>query len=330
MVPYSNLFKDNTRHKVIQASAVEFEKNYIVLDRTVPEFNDSNKIPFEYAVLATGTSYAFPCKSPSTDYDSTHTALSDFRSKVKLAESILIVGAGPVGIEMAGEISEHYPSKQILLVHDKDAVMDARSALPKFRAKLTNLLSQQPNIKTYFNERVILPQPQQPYYYKDIVVETQSGKKLNADLVILALGNRPQTDWLKNTPLGSSFINSENGYIHVKNTFQVDHPELSHVYVVGDAADLKETKMSFRIQGHIPVLVENLIASISHQDATLKDYKKGPDLMAVTFGSKKGAVILPLFGGLVLGNTFSSIIKGNSLFIDQAWKSLNLTKPVTR
>ncbi|MCA2228578.1 FAD-dependent oxidoreductase [Nonomuraea aurantiaca] len=63
-----------------------------------------------YLVLATGSSYAYPAKPTS---DSTEEVLDDLlRTHKELAgaERVLILGAGPVGLELAGEIKESGPT----------------------------------------------------------------------------------------------------------------------------------------------------------------------------------------------------------------------------
>lgn len=322
MIPYTNLFQ-NKKNKVIQASAVEFEKDHIVLDQPVDEFGD--RIPYVACILATGTHYPVPAKASALDYDSSHKALIQLRGAIKQAKSIVIVGGGPVGIELAGEIRDVYKDKKITIVHDKDNLLDGPVAPEKVRNKLTNLVKSN-NVQTVFNEIVVLPQDLQgkSYYVPESSVQTKSGKSIDADLVLLAFGNRPQTAWLKNTQLGADILSS-NGYVKVKSTLQVDHADLNNVFVLGDAADLQETKLAFRLGQHVPVVVENL-TSVLRKSKPSTQYKKGPDAMVITFGTKQGAGFLPFFGGLTIGNWVTSKAKAGTLFIDNSYKTLNAKK----
>ncbi|CEP11943.1 hypothetical protein [Parasitella parasitica] len=297
LIPYTDLFH-NKRNKVVQASVVQLEKGEILLDQSIEEFGD--RVAYDYLVLATGTHYPSPAKASALTYEATHANLESLRASVKSAKSIVIVGGGPVGIELAGEIRDVYAEKKITIVHAKDNFLDeASSPNVKLRRSLLTL-AQKNQIDTIFNDSVDLPSDLKNHFYspEDGIVKTNKGQMIeNVDLVLLAFGNRPETAWLKNSSLGTEILNA-NGYIKVKKTFQVDHADLSNVFVLGDAADLSETKLAYRIGAHAPVVVENLVQIAVKKGKPTAEYKKGPDAMFITFGKKQGAGVLPFFGGL--------------------------------
>ncbi|KAL9548220.1 hypothetical protein MBANPS3_005782 [Mucor bainieri] len=329
MVPYTDLFQ-NKKNKVIQASAVQLEKNEINLDQSIEEFGD--RIAFDYLILATGTHYPSPAKASALTYEATHANLKTLRGDIKSAKSVVIVGGGPVGIELAGEIREVYADKKITIVHDKDNFMDdATSPNAKFRKNLLDL-AQKNKIDTVFNDAVDLPTDLKENFYRPEagIVKTKSGHSIeNVDLVLLAFGNRPASAWLKNSAFGAEIVNA-NGYIKVKKSFQVDHADASNIFVLGDVADFKETKMAFRIGFHVPVVVKNLVQIAVKKEKPTAEYKKGPDGIFITFGSKQGAGVLPLFGGLNVGNWIVSSLKSKSLFVSNSWKTLNAKEPAAK
>ncbi|KAL7326626.1 hypothetical protein PS15p_208931 [Mucor circinelloides] len=326
MIPYTDLFQ-NRKNKVVQASAVQLEKNEIVLDQSVEEFGD--RIAYDYLILATGTHYPSPAKASALTYEATHANLKSLRADIKSAKSIVIVGGGPVGIELAGEIREVYADKKITIVHDKDNFLDeASSPDAKLRKNLLDLAKKN-KVDTIFNDAVALPADLKEHFYSPEggTVKTKNDQSIeNVDLVLLAFGNRPATAWLKNSDFGTDIVNT-NGYIKVKKTFQVDHADGSNIFVLGDVADFKETKMAFRIRSHVPVVVENLVQIAVKKGKPTAEYKKGPDGMFITFGSKQGAGVLPLFGGLNVGSWLTSALKGKDLFISKTWKALNAKEP---
>lgn len=64
-------------------------------------------------------------------------------SELKAAQKILIVGGGPIGIEMAGEIMEEMPGKAVTLVTSNELMPSPTVALPdKFRNRLRKKLEQ--------------------------------------------------------------------------------------------------------------------------------------------------------------------------------------------
>lgn len=96
-----------------QVTAVEPDKKRIVLE-------DGESIDFEYLVLATGLPGRYPT---GIDHMQREEGLAYFRrlqGQVKEASSLVIVGGGPVGIEIALDVKSEYPSKAVILVHSRD------------------------------------------------------------------------------------------------------------------------------------------------------------------------------------------------------------------
>lgn len=69
----------------------------------------------DFVVIATGSSYAFPAKTTATTFRDARLMYS--QSVQSLAEQpderVLVVGGGPVGCELAGEIKAHHPKKTV-------------------------------------------------------------------------------------------------------------------------------------------------------------------------------------------------------------------------
>jgi apoptosis-inducing factor 2 len=76
------------------------------------------KLDYDFLILATGSHTVgdTPFKGLGST-ESTKDALHDFQSRVKKAKTIVIVGAGPTGVEIAGELAFEYgQEKDIVLV----------------------------------------------------------------------------------------------------------------------------------------------------------------------------------------------------------------------
>ena len=83
------------------------------------------RVEADYLVLASGSSYAYPAKPNA---DSTVEALDELRRTHKEladAERVLIAGAGPVGLELAGEIKEVWPDKHVTVVDPTEQLLPA-------------------------------------------------------------------------------------------------------------------------------------------------------------------------------------------------------------
>lgn len=62
--------------------------------------------------------------------------LREHQNNVKNATSILIVGGGAVGVQMATDLKEYYPEKKIVLVHSRTHLM------PSFHSQMHDIVKQ--------------------------------------------------------------------------------------------------------------------------------------------------------------------------------------------
>jgi NADH dehydrogenase FAD-containing subunit len=114
----SDGFKQYTADKfefiLATAEALDVEGKKV----TVSGQNGRTDLSYDYLVLATGsrTKEDTPFKGHGS-HQATLDALHDYQNKVKSADSITVVGAGPTGVETAGELGYAYgSSKKITLV----------------------------------------------------------------------------------------------------------------------------------------------------------------------------------------------------------------------
>ena len=88
------------------------------------------ELPADYLVLATGSSYPFPAKSDTDRTVDAHEKTLGTHAALAAAARVLLVGAGAVGIELAGEIKAVWPSKQVTLVDVADDVLGGPGGVP--------------------------------------------------------------------------------------------------------------------------------------------------------------------------------------------------------
>lgn len=101
------------------------------LDR---DWQGQKQIPFEYLVVATGTRLAEPAAMKDEDKPSSVLYLQRHQADVKKAKSVVIVGGGAVGVQMATDMKELYPEKEITVVQSRDQLM------PQFHRGLHELV----------------------------------------------------------------------------------------------------------------------------------------------------------------------------------------------
>ena len=107
------------------------QPQYVQVDR---EWQGSNEIPFEYLAIATGTVLSPPGNMPSHDKQSSIQYLRQYQSEIKRAKSIVIAGGGAVGVQMATDLKEYYPDKEVTVVQSRVRVM------PQFHEKFHSLV----------------------------------------------------------------------------------------------------------------------------------------------------------------------------------------------
>lgn len=148
-LPLDTFFPKGSRHVVLPGTKVVQllpDLHTVRVDKEHPEFGFGLEITFDYAIIATGSNYAFPCRPPTQDssIDGVRKLFRATQEAIKASSSILIVGGGPVGIEFAGEVKAAYPQgKEVTLVHAGKALMEGegykeslgRSLLDQLRAR---------------------------------------------------------------------------------------------------------------------------------------------------------------------------------------------------
>lgn len=149
--------------------------------------------------------------------------------------SAIVIGGGYIGVEMAEnlrhrglEVSIVEAAPHILAPFDTEMVAFAEKELEDNGVRL--FLGD--GVQSFRDEE------------KGISIVLQSGQEIHADLVILAIGVKPDTDFLE----GSGIALGTRGHIIVDETLQTNR---EGVYAVGDAVEIKDYVLG--TQGAIPL-----------------------------------------------------------------------------
>lgn len=129
------------------------------------------------------------CLFSSTEHD-----------KIKSSNSILIVGGGPSGVELASEIVVKFPQKKVTLVHRGPRLIQFVG--PKASQKALDWLTER-------KVHVILNQSVDANSNADGVYRTSDGEGIKADCCIFCIGQPLSTSWLKGTILKDSLTTHE-------------------------------------------------------------------------------------------------------------------------
>ena len=125
--PYDRLLK---RGRVIRERAV-------AVSGTTVELASGRELAGEIVVLATGSTYAAPFKPQGEMMADFHAAVSGLHRQLASAARVAIIGAGAVGVELAGEIASAMPGKRI------DLRSADRDLFPAFNPGLGQALARQ-------------------------------------------------------------------------------------------------------------------------------------------------------------------------------------------
>lgn len=115
IAPGFKQYKD-TQYEIItgHAESLDFEAKTV----SVVDESGERTLEYDYLILATGSRTAAenPFKGLETTEKTKH-ALHEYQEQIKKAKTIVIAGAGPTGVETAGELAFEYgKEKRIILV----------------------------------------------------------------------------------------------------------------------------------------------------------------------------------------------------------------------
>ncbi|GAA3204323.1 NAD(P)/FAD-dependent oxidoreductase [Nonomuraea roseoviolacea] len=289
-----------TRGRVVRDRAVSVDAGGVTLA-------SGERIEAGYLVLATGSSYAYPAKPVS---DSTDEVLDDLRRTHKElagAERVLILGAGPVGLELAGEIKEVWPHKQVTVVDP------AERLLPAFPEELRQELHRQLDeldVRVRLGGGLIAPPATEPGQVGTFTVTTAGGEEITADIWFRAHGVRTNSDYLADGRLTSR---NAQGQVPVTETLNVTGYD--HVYAIGDITDVPEAKMAGYAMQHAEVVARNILAQLNGERPTATYRPLPHPMILLPLGPRGGVGQLPTPDGpaVVPAETVSAY-KGADLF----------------
>ncbi|MFY9176165.1 MAG: CoA-disulfide reductase [Caldicoprobacterales bacterium] len=147
--------------------------------------------------------------------------IADYIGENKCSNAV-VVGGGFIGLEMAENL--HHRGLSVTLVEMADQVMapldyEMAAIIHGYLKTMGIELILKDGVKAFGEEEGC------------VLVELQSGTRLKTDLVILAIGVRPETALAK----GAGLDIGETGGIKVNKHLQTSNP---HIYAVGDAVEV--------------------------------------------------------------------------------------------
>ncbi|XP_035167856.1 ferroptosis suppressor protein 1 isoform X2 [Oxyura jamaicensis] len=279
--------------------------------------SDGEELHYSHLILATGSDGPFPGKfNKVIDMESAIQTYEGMVKEIEKAERILVVGGGAAGVEMAAEIKTGYPAKEVSLIHSKIALADAE-LLHSVRQEVKEILLRK-GVRLLLGERVSnVENLTTNQFQKDMVVRTEKGTEVAADMVVLCTGIK-----INSSAYASAFGDklASNGALRVNEHLQLEGHE--NIYAIGDCADLKEPKMAYHAGLHANIAVTNIINSLTHKP--LKTYQPGSLTFLLSMGKNDG---VGQVNGYYVGRLLVTIAKSRDLFVSKSWKTMGQTMP---
>ncbi|MCX4674497.1 FAD-dependent oxidoreductase [Streptomyces sp. NBC_01433] len=276
LFPYDKLLR---RGRVIQERAVSVDPGGVT-----PA--SGARVDADYLVLATGSGCPYPAK---TDTDVSGEALARVRATHKEladAERVLIVGAGPVGLELSGGIKAVWPDTRVTVIDPAGQLMPGFD--PAMREELTAQLREL-GVELRLSTSLTEEPPTGPGRAKTFTVGTTGGEggagdraghsaDITADIWFRCCGVSVNSGYLADS-LPS--IRTSRGQVRV--TERLNAEGYGHIYALGDLTDLDEAKMAGHAMKHAAVVTQNILAQV-----------RGEEPVAVYRTSPVPPVLLPL------------------------------------
>ncbi|MEU8266634.1 FAD-dependent oxidoreductase [Sphaerisporangium sp. NPDC049002] len=294
-MPYDNLL---TRGRVVRDRAAAVDSKRVIV-------GSGEEIAADYIVLATGSAYPFPGKTDATEaevaherYRSSHRALAD-------AGRVLLLGAGPVGLELAGEIKAVWPGKHVTLLDTADDIL-AGPFMPELRAELRGQLEDL-GVELLLGSALREAPPTEPGTAGTFTVTTEAGTEVTADIWYRCYGTRPITGYLADDLAPAR---TAGHLIEVTPELRVLGQET--VFALGDIITVGPPMAGFA--GHQAEVVAGNIRALITGEGEVRAYEPMPPVIVVPLGPERGAGQLP-GQDAVVGSAVIADIKGRSMLV---------------
>jgi len=267
---------------VVKGNAREVNKKYVVVSK--------NKFPYDYLVICSGSEYNLPMKSESTVTAARANVLAKYAKKLKESNSVLIIGGGLVGVELAAEIIEKYPSKKVTIVHSNDELIKRN---PKKARDYAYTFLNDRNVNIRFDELFLGSAGKNLY-------KTDKGNKIQADLVFLCTGIKPNYRCMgKNL----SYCLNERKAIIINEYMQVKG--FQNVFAAGDITNVSEEKTAQNAEKQADIVAKNIINIEKGKNP--EKYLSKPRVMVISLGKWHGILVYKNF---VLTGLIPGLLKG--------------------
>ena len=236
--------------------------------------SEEQKIHFDTLVIATGSTGVSPLYALQGSHVPTLNAYKDVQARLPAAKTVLVVGAGPAGVETAGELGELHGKKtsspkDITILSGRDRLLpDLRPSIGQRAQEILDGMG----VKAEHNLRMESFK-QNPDGKNEISLS--DGSIRIVDLLLVATGRTPASSFLP------AHLLDTHGRVKVDEYLRI--PSVKSIYALGDVCSASEKPGGIlHLETAAPVTVGNVIAELGgkegkpHKSMTQKEMQLVP------------------------------------------------------
>jgi NADH dehydrogenase FAD-containing subunit len=277
----------------------------VAVDGTRVTLASGDELEPDYLLLATGSAYPFPAKVEEPDVASARARMHAAHEVLLQAERVLILGAGPAGLELSGEIKSAHPDKRVAIADISQDILAGpydQALREELRRQLDEL-----GIELHLGVELSGLPDAPPATLDSIALHTADGGTLEADVWYRAFGVRPHGEYLAGGPLDAR--RDERGYLRVDEHLRVAGE--TRVFAIGDLGDA-DRDMAAVASSQAELAAAN-VRSLIAGSGELASWERFPPLIAIPLGPEGGSGFV---GDGVADPATIAELKGRAMLID--------------
>ncbi|MDT0304992.1 NAD(P)/FAD-dependent oxidoreductase [Streptomonospora wellingtoniae] len=270
------------------------------------------RIAADYTVLATGSGYPFPAKLAEHESTRAKDRLRAAHRELTASDRVLLLGAGAVGLELAGEIKAAWPQTAVIVVEPGPEILSG-AFTAEFRTEVRRQLDAL-GIELLLDSSLAAEPATEPGTRAPFTAATRDGAQISADIWFRCYGATVNTDYLAEDLAAAR---GPGGRLAVTPDLRLVGQE--RVFAVGDAAAVDDSPTAANAHAHADTTAANIRAMIGGGRPSAHTPRPGG--IALPLGPDAGASYRPDLG--VLGADATADIKGRGMMLDAYRDLLN-------
>lgn len=251
---------------------------------------ENETLQFDYLLIASGIDYPIFLENKENVFTLKNgVEAAKIGEKVVSSPKVLIIGGGLVGVEIAGELLTKTNSKELIIVHPNDRLLERN---PEKASIYARKFLENHGAKIIFGEKVVK--------HEGNKFITDKGREIEADVGLWCAGIKCNPWFMKGFP---EDVFSERRALNVNDFLQLKG--FDNIFVGGDINSVKEEKTAQNAERHAALIVNNMILKSNSRSLIAHKPRSAP--LVISLGDKFGIMTLP--NGWVVNGRFPGWLK---------------------